>query len=119
MFYVTHYCVRAHQPVTSLPQHKHNDQIVMYKEYKVPLHTLLAASAEVLPLQLSMLVVMVLMMLLLMVMLEVWVVRSGRAGARWAGGSSVDNVFGRAFVDDMWVVAIGGAVVVLFSQMLG
>lgn len=94
MFSVKHYCVRAHQPVTSLPQHKHNDQIVRYEEYKVPLHTLLAASAEVLPLQLSMLVVMVLMLLLLMVMLKVWVVRSGGAGARWAGRSSVDNVFG-------------------------
>ncbi len=61
------------------------------KEYKVPLHTLLAASAEVLPLQLSMLVVMVRMLLLMMV--KVLVVRSGGTGARWAARSSVDNVF--------------------------
>ena len=63
--------------------------MVKYKEYKVPLHTLLAASAEVLPLQLSMLVVMVVMLLLLMMMMKVRVASCGRTGAR----SSVDNVF--------------------------
>lgn len=50
-------------------------KLVKYKEYKVPLHTLLAASAEVLPLKLSMLVVMVMLLLLMMMMLEVWVDR--------------------------------------------
>lgn len=34
-------------------------------------------------------------------------------------GSSVNNVFCRAFVDDMWVVTDGGTVVVLLCQMLG
>lgn len=68
-----------------------------YKEFKVPLHTLLAASAEMLPLQLSILVVMVMMilrmMMMIMMMVKVWVDSSGRTGARWAARSSVDNVF--------------------------
>ena len=62
--------------------------MVKYKEYKVPLHTLLAASAEVLPLQLPMLVVMVMMM-----MVKVRAVGWGRTGAGWAARSSVDDVF--------------------------
>lgn len=94
-----------------------NYQMVKHKNYEVPLHTLLAASAEVLPLQLSMLVVMVTMLLLMM--MEVQIVRPGRTGAGRALRSSVNNVFCWALVDYMWVVTNRGAVVVLFRQMLG
>lgn len=59
-----------------------NFMVVTYKEYKGPLHTLLAASAEVLPLQLPMLVVMVMVV-------KVQVFSCGRTGAR----CSVDDVF--------------------------
>lgn len=51
---------------------------------------MLAASTEVLPLQLSMLVVM--MLLLLMIIMKVRVARSRRTDVRGASGSSVDNV---------------------------
>lgn len=87
-----------------------------HKKCKCPLHTLLAASAEVLPLKLSMLVIMVMVM---MMMLKVRVVSAGGSGARWAAGASMDDAFGRAFVDHMWVVTSWGAVVVLLSEMLG
>ena len=99
---------------TSLPQHKYT--IIRrwrreHEEYKVPLHTLLAASAEVLPLQLPMLVVMVMVLLLMMFMM----VKVRIVGCGW---TSVDLVFRWAFVDDVWVVTTGGAVVVLGGQML-
>lgn len=80
---------------------------------------MLAASAEVLPLQLSMLVVMVMLLLMMMMLVKVRVVRSGRTGVRHAAGSPVDDVFRRAFVDDVRVVTVGGAVVVAIGQMLG
>lgn len=90
-----------------------------YTEKEVPLHTLLAASAEVLPLQLCMLVVIVMLLLvqllMMAVMLKVRIDRPGRTGTR---RSSVDNVLRRAFVDHVRVVAIRSAVVVLLSQML-
>lgn len=101
---------------------KNSCQRVRYTEKEVPLHTLLAASAEVLPLQLCMLVVMVMLLLLLLVqplmmavMLKVRIDRPRRTGTR---RSSVDNVLRRAFVDHVRVVAIRSAVVVLLSQML-
>lgn len=65
-----------------------------------------------------MLVVMVMVMMMLM-MVKVRVVSTGGSGARWAAGASVDDAFGRAFVDHMWAVTSGGAVVVLLSEMLG
>lgn len=70
-----------------------------------------------LPLKLSMLVVMV--MVMVMMMLKVRVVSAGGSGARWAAGASMDDAFGRAFVDHMWVVTSWGAVVVLLSEMMG
>lgn len=89
------------------------------KKRKVPLHTLLAASAEVMPLKLPMLVVMVTMMLMMMLMMvKVGVVNTGRT-AMLATGAAVDDVFRRAFVDHMWVVTFRRTVVVLLSKMLG
>lgn len=91
-------------------------------EKEVPLHTLLAASAEVLLLCLCMLVVMAMLLLLVLVqllmmavLLKVRIDRSRRTGTRW---SSVNDVLRRAFVDDVRVVAVRSAVAVLLSQML-
>lgn len=75
---------------------------------------MLAASAEVIPLKLPMLVVVV----ALMVMVKVGVVNTGGT-ARLATGTAVDDVFRRAFVDHMWVVTFRSTVVVLLSQMSG
>lgn len=71
-----------------------------------------------LPLKFSMLVVMVMVTVMLM-MVKVKVVSTGGSSARWAAGASMDGAFGRAFVDHMWVVTSGGAVVVLLSKTLG
>lgn len=62
---------------------------------------------------------LVVMVMMLMMMMEVQIVRPGRTDTGRADRSPVDDVFRRAFVDYMWVVASGGAVVVLFRQMLG
>lgn len=90
------------------------------KKREVPLHTLLAASAEVLPLELPVLVVMVPMTMMMMVVrMKVGIVHAGGTASRSASGPSVDHVLGRALVDHMWVVTFGGAVVVLLSEMSG
>lgn len=64
------------------------NELKAQRNVKVPLHTLLAASAEVMPLQLPMLVVMV----TVMVMVKVGVVDAGGT-TRLAARASVDDVF--------------------------
>lgn len=82
----------------------------------IPLHTLLAASTEVLSLQLPVLVVMVMVVMTMASMatgvMEVWV-----GGPR--GAVPVDVPFGRTLVNDVRVVATGGTVVVADGKVLG
>lgn len=82
----------------------------------VPLHTLLAASTEVLSLQLPVLVVMVTVVMVMSplpaAMMEVRV-----DGPR--SPVAVDVSFGRSLVDDVRVVATGGAVVMAGGKVLG